>query len=79
VSVFTIPPTLASAESAVTGGEATCQTVPVQRIASGQTHGGERETLTGLGQTMRDASLCGLGQTAASALLSAIDKGLVVL
>ena len=51
----------------------------VQRIGSGQTHGGERETLTSLGQTMRDASLCGLGQTAASALLSAIDKGLVVL
>ena len=50
----------------------------VQRIGSGQAHGGERETLTVLGQTMRDASLCGLGQTAASALLSAIDKGLVV-
>ncbi len=30
-----------------------------------------------LGATMRDASLCGLGQTASSAILSAIDKGLV--
>ena len=51
----------------------------VQRIGSGQTHGGERETLIVLGQTMRDASLCGLGQTAASALLSAIEKKLVAL
>ncbi len=30
-----------------------------------------------LGDTMRDASLCGLGQTASSAILSALDKGLV--
>ncbi|MCL4395553.1 MAG: SLBB domain-containing protein, partial [Chloroflexi bacterium] len=30
-----------------------------------------------LGGTMRDASLCGLGQTASSAILSALDKGLV--
>jgi NADH-quinone oxidoreductase subunit F len=51
----------------------------VQRIATGQRMGGERETLVVLGQTMRDASLCGLGQTAASAILSALDKELVVL
>ena len=30
-----------------------------------------------LGATMRDASLCGLGQTASSAILSALDKGLI--
>ena len=30
-----------------------------------------------LGATMRDASICGLGQTASSAILSAIDKGLI--
>jgi NADH-quinone oxidoreductase subunit F len=40
----------------------------------------ERDTtslLHELGATMRDASLCGLGQSASSAILSAIDKGLV--
>ena len=39
----------------------------------------ERATslLRDLGATMRDASLCGLGQTASSAILSALDKGLV--
>jgi NADH-quinone oxidoreductase subunit F len=37
----------------------------------------EKERLHQLGATMRDASLCGLGQTASSAILSAIDKGLV--
>jgi NADH-quinone oxidoreductase subunit F len=51
----------------------------VQRLSVGQARGGERETLTVLGQTMRDASLCGLGQTAASALLSAMEKKLVSL
>ncbi len=30
-----------------------------------------------LGATMRDASLCGLGQTASSAIISALDKGLI--
>lgn len=30
-----------------------------------------------IGATMRDASLCGLGQTASSAILSALNKGLV--
>jgi len=39
------------------------------RIASGLLHE--------LGATMRDASLCGLGQTASSAILSALDKGLM--
>jgi NADH-quinone oxidoreductase subunit F len=51
----------------------------VKRISVGQARGGERETLSVLGQTMRDASLCGLGQTASTALQSAIDKQLVSL
>ena len=38
---------------------------------------GEVLLLHELGATMREASLCGLGQTASSAILSAIDKGLV--
>ena len=38
---------------------------------------GDAPLLHELGATMRDASLCGLGQTASSAILSAIDKGLV--
>ncbi len=35
--------------------------------------------LRDLAATMRDASICGLGQTAASAILSALDKGLITL
>jgi NADH-ubiquinone oxidoreductase-F iron-sulfur binding region len=38
---------------------------------------GEVPLLHELGATMRDASLCGLGQTASSAILRAMDKGLV--
>ncbi|MBI3734270.1 MAG: SLBB domain-containing protein [Chloroflexi bacterium] len=49
----------------------------VARAASGQGRSGDHDALIALGQTMRDASLCGLGQTAASALLSALDKKLV--
>ena len=43
----------------------------------GGSRSGDPILLHELGATMRDASLCGLGQTASSAILSAIDKGLV--
>jgi NADH-quinone oxidoreductase subunit F len=48
----------------------------VERMA-GVPRDGDGVLLHELGATMRDASLCGLGQTASSAILSAIDKGLV--
>ncbi len=38
---------------------------------------GDAERLNDIGWTMTEASLCGLGQTAASAVLSAMDKGLL--
>ncbi len=50
----------------------------VERIGAGDVRAGDQQTLVILGQTMKDASLCGLGQTAASALLSAIERGLIV-
>jgi NADH-quinone oxidoreductase subunit F len=37
----------------------------------------EMSLLRELGATMRDASICGLGQTASSAIVSALDKGLL--
>jgi NADH-quinone oxidoreductase subunit F len=49
----------------------------VARIAAGETRATDRETLSALGSTMKDASLCGLGQTAASALLSAFERRLI--
>ncbi len=51
----------------------------VARLATGEVRANDRETLMALGRTMKDASLCGLGQTAASALLSAFDRGLIQL
>ncbi len=51
----------------------------VQRVSAGDVRSTDRQTLFAVGQTMREASLCGLGQTAASALLSALDRGLVTL
>ncbi len=49
----------------------------VARIADGETRAADMDVLRALGQTMRDASLCGLGQTAASALLSGMDQRLI--
>jgi NADH-quinone oxidoreductase subunit F len=51
----------------------------VQRVGKGEVRPADAQTLRLLGQTMKDASLCGLGQTAASALLSALDRNLVKL
>ena len=51
----------------------------VQRVGKGDVRPADDQTLRLLGQTMKDASLCGLGQTAASALLSAMDRNLVKL
>ncbi|MBI5876137.1 MAG: NAD(P)H-dependent oxidoreductase subunit E [Chloroflexi bacterium] len=49
----------------------------VERLSHGDARGGDEALLRGLGQTMKDASLCGLGQAAANALLSAFDRRLV--
>jgi NADH-quinone oxidoreductase subunit F len=49
----------------------------VERIGKGDVRRSDGATVRALGMTMRDASLCGLGQTASSALISAIDRGLV--
>ena len=52
----------------------------LHRFASRRLLGSRGQELTLLrevGQTMTDASICGLGQTASSAVLSAIEKGLV--
>ncbi len=49
----------------------------VERLARGEARPGDVERLRDLAATMADASICGLGQTAASALLSALEKGLV--
>ena len=49
----------------------------ITRMEKRAARDGEVPLLHELGATMRDASLCGLGQTASSAVLSAIDKGLV--
>ena len=52
----------------------------LHRLASARPLGSRGQELTLLqevGQAMTDASICGLGQTASSAVLSAIDKGLV--
>ncbi|HEY0415410.1 MAG TPA: NADH-ubiquinone oxidoreductase-F iron-sulfur binding region domain-containing protein [Gaiellaceae bacterium] len=44
----------------------------LHRLAAGQPHADELQTLAELAQVMRDASICGLGQTAANAVASAI-------
>jgi NADH-quinone oxidoreductase subunit F len=44
----------------------------LRRLAAGQPHADELQTLAELAQVMRDASICGLGQTAANAVASAI-------
>ena len=47
------------------------------RLQSGQTRGtvqDELELIAEIGQSMRDASICGLGQTASAAIESAIDR-----
>jgi NADH-quinone oxidoreductase subunit F len=49
----------------------------VARMAAGDIRASDREALMSLGRTMKDASLCGLGQTAASALVSAFERGLI--
>jgi NADH-quinone oxidoreductase subunit F len=52
----------------------------LHRLAAARPLGSRGQELTLLqevGQAMTDASICGLGQTASSAVLSAIDKGLV--
>lgn len=49
----------------------------IERMVGKEPNAKDVALLHELGGTMRDASLCGLGQTAASAILSAIDKGLV--
>jgi NADH-quinone oxidoreductase subunit F len=49
----------------------------LERLATGAPNGkvhAERSLLGEIGQTMRDASICGLGQTASSAVESAIAK-----
>jgi len=43
-------------------------------MAAGRGRPGDLQLLRDIGQTMRDASICGLGQTASSAILSAFDK-----
>lgn len=48
----------------------------VERMARAP-RAGDAARLHELGAAMREASLCGLGQTASSAILSALDKGLV--
>lgn len=44
----------------------------LHRIANGQLHPTDRQTLLDIGFTMTESSLCGLGQTAASVVMSAI-------
>jgi NADH-quinone oxidoreductase subunit F len=44
----------------------------LQRVADGETLGGDMARLSDIGWTMTDASLCGLGQTAATAVISAM-------
>ncbi len=44
----------------------------LHRLAAGNPHADELETLGEIAQVMRDASICGLGQTAANAVESAI-------
>jgi NADH-quinone oxidoreductase subunit F len=44
----------------------------LQRVADGETLGGDMTRLSDIGWTMTDASLCGLGQTAATAVISAM-------
>lgn len=51
----------------------------LERVAGGNVQNGDLQRLQDVGWTMTDASLCGLGQTAASAVLSAIQLGLVKL
>lgn len=51
----------------------------VERLARGEARPDDEARLRDLAATMADASICGLGQTAASAILSALDKGLVTL
>ncbi len=49
----------------------------IERMGKGQARPGDRELLFEVGQVMTDASLCGLGQFAATAMLSALKKGIV--
>jgi NADH-quinone oxidoreductase subunit F len=49
----------------------------VKKIVAGTATGRDIERLHTIGQTMTTASFCGLGMTAATAILSAIDGGLV--
>ena len=49
----------------------------VERMARGEALPGDVERLQDVAATMADASICGLGQTAATAILSALRKGLV--
>lgn len=49
----------------------------MERFAENKTRLGDRKLLFDTGLVMKDASLCGLGQFAASAIMSAFDKGLV--
>ncbi|NNF53419.1 MAG: NADH-quinone oxidoreductase subunit E [Acidimicrobiales bacterium] len=45
--------------------------------SAGRSMNGEREILHDIDLAMKDASICGLGHTAATAVLSAIDLGLI--
>jgi NADH-quinone oxidoreductase subunit F len=49
----------------------------LSRLAANGSHDKEGALLDELAQVMRDASICGLGQTAASAVTSAIQRGLL--
>lgn len=49
----------------------------IERMAGNESRYSDAASLREIGNAMKDASLCGLGQTAASAILSAMDKGLV--
>ncbi len=46
----------------------------VARLAMDRLRPGDLDALREIGQTMRDASICGLGQTASGAILSALDR-----
>jgi NADH-quinone oxidoreductase subunit F len=51
----------------------------VKKIVAGTATDRDIERLHTIGQTMTTASFCGLGMTAATAILSAIDGGEVVI
>ena len=45
----------------------------IRRMVAGRGRPGDLQLLRDIGQTMRDASICGLGQTASNAILSAFE------